>query len=246
MWIQFIIGGLLILLGIAVHRLKWYFLIAGYNTMSKDKKANVDTEGLGRLIGFYLYLNGGLLVLLGILNVLKIWSDMTPFKVLIGISTVYLLVKAQKYDHNISDEKGKLKKGVSKKLIGSLSMMMIIFLAVGGLLYYASRPTEVTISQQGLQIHGMYGEFHPWDSFDQAEIHEELPQIERRTNGSGVGANLKGHFRTTDLGDVKLFVNTERPPFIYITTDRRVTIFNGASEEETRQVFDAIEENVQR
>ncbi|MDW7671778.1 MAG: DUF3784 domain-containing protein [Bacillota bacterium] len=59
MWTQLLIGALFILLGIAIHKLKWYFLISGYNTMSKEKKANVDTEGLGRLMGFYLYLNGG-------------------------------------------------------------------------------------------------------------------------------------------------------------------------------------------
>ena len=55
MWFHLLIGVLLIAMGLAVHVFKWHFLISGYNTMSKEKKANVDTEGLGRLIGIYLY-----------------------------------------------------------------------------------------------------------------------------------------------------------------------------------------------
>jgi len=57
---------------------------------------------------------------------------------------------------------------------------------------------------------------------------------------------LKGHFRTTELGDVKLFVKTSKLPFIYITTEGRMTIFNGVSEEETRQIFEAIEGRMHR
>ncbi|MDW7671779.1 MAG: hypothetical protein SCK57_05810 [Bacillota bacterium] len=58
-----------------------------------------------------------MLILLGILNALKIWSGMTPFLVVIVVSTIYLLLRAQKYDHNLFDEKGKLKKGAGKQLM---------------------------------------------------------------------------------------------------------------------------------
>lgn len=244
MWLQLLIGGLFVFLGIAIHKLKWYFLISGYNTMSKEKKANVDTEGLGRLMGLYLYFNGGVLILMGILDALSIWSGMTPFLVVIVPSTIFMLIKAQKYDHNLFNEEGKLRKGAGKQLIVTASILIVVFTAVGGLMIYVSQPTKVTISSQGLEIHGLYGEFHPWDTFDRAELHENLPHIERRTNGSAVGANLRGHFRTTELGDVKFFVNTKRPPFLYMTTLGRVTIFNGVSEEETREIFEAIEEQM--
>jgi hypothetical protein len=66
MWILVTIGVIFIFLGFAVHKLKWYFLISGYNTMSKDKKKNVDTEGLGKLMGIYMYFVGSLFILIGI------------------------------------------------------------------------------------------------------------------------------------------------------------------------------------
>jgi len=65
MWF-FIIGAFFITIGLAVHVLKWYFLIAGYNTMPKEKKTNVDTKSLGRLMGIYSYVNGGVFIVVGV------------------------------------------------------------------------------------------------------------------------------------------------------------------------------------
>lgn len=40
--IWLLVGGAFIFMGLSVHIFKWYFLIAGYNTMPKEQKANVD------------------------------------------------------------------------------------------------------------------------------------------------------------------------------------------------------------
>lgn len=69
---------------------------------------------------------------------------------------------------------------------------------------------------------------------------EELPTIEMRTNGSALGPNLKGHFRTTELGSVKLFVNTQNPHFIYLETDEGITIFNMKNIDETQEILGEI------
>ena len=62
MWIYSIIGVFFVAIGLAVHVCKWYFLIAGYNTMPREKKAKVNTEALGRLMGVYSYINGGVFI----------------------------------------------------------------------------------------------------------------------------------------------------------------------------------------
>lgn len=240
MWVQFLIGGILMFFGFAIHKLKWYFLISGYNTMSKAKKANVDKVGLGRLMGFHLYFIGGLLMLMGVFHQLNLFTSTTPFLVLIVLSTISLLIKAQKYDHNLFDEEGHLKEGAGKRLKMSVSILLVTFLAVGGLFYYVTRPIEITFSLEGMEIHGLYGEGHLWNTIDEVELYDELPQIQRRTNGAEVGASLRGHFRTAELGDVKLFVNRNHPLFIYMTTQSGVIIFNGESEQETRQYYEAI------
>jgi len=66
--------------------------------------------------------------------------------------------------------------------------------------------------EEGIQIHGMYGEVYTWESIENVSLKEELPTIQIRTNGSALGSKLKGHFKTKELGSVKLFVNTENPP----------------------------------
>jgi hypothetical protein len=86
----------------------------------------------------------------------------------------------------------------------------------------------------------MYGDVYTWESINSVELMEELPTIEIRTNGSALGSNLKGHFKTRELGSVKLFVNTQKPPFIYFRKDDGVTIFNLNNAEETQEIFKEI------
>lgn len=83
----------------------------------------------------------------------------------------------------------------------------------------------------------MYGDVYSWESIEAVELREELPTIKTRTNGSAIGSKLKGHFTTKELGSVKLFVNTETPPFIYLETEDGMTIFNSQNADETEDVF---------
>jgi len=71
-------------------------------------------------------------------------------------------------------------------------------------------------------------------------LKEELPTIQIRTNGSALGSKLKGHFKTKELGSVKLFVNTENPPFIYLETNNGIVIFNMNDRDETQKIFNEI------
>jgi len=77
MWISFIIAISFIMTGIAIRVFKWYFLISGYNTMSKEKKDKVDIEGLARFMGTYLYANGAAFLAAGILQAIGIEAGVT-------------------------------------------------------------------------------------------------------------------------------------------------------------------------
>ncbi len=240
MWYYLVTGLFFVAIGLAVHVAKWYFLIAGYNTMPREKKANVNTKALGRLMGVYSYVNGAVFMGMGILYALGLKPGMTPAMVFFGVTTVYLLIKAQKYDGNIFDENGKLRKGARKQLALPIGIVAVTLAFVAVLLFFFSQVTQVTFLEEGLQIHGMYGEVYAWDSIEEVVLMEELPSIVMRANGSALGANLKGHFRTEECGSVKLFVNTEKPPFIYLYTIERISIFNMGTPEQTEATFDEI------
>ena len=51
----YIIAGLLAVFGILIHRFKFYFLIAGYNMMSKEEKEEYNASSIGKHVGFCLY-----------------------------------------------------------------------------------------------------------------------------------------------------------------------------------------------
>ncbi|QNJ97568.1 DUF3784 domain-containing protein [Constantimarinum furrinae] len=44
-----VVAIIFILLGVLIRYCKWYFLIAGYNTMSDEEKQKYDIEGIAKL-----------------------------------------------------------------------------------------------------------------------------------------------------------------------------------------------------
>ncbi|SHK17593.1 hypothetical protein SAMN02745227_01713 [Anaerobranca californiensis DSM 14826] len=81
-----------------------------------------------------------------------------------GISTIYFLIRAQKYDGNIYDEKGKLRKGAWKEFIIPLIITGIALGFVIILIFISSQPTKITFTDEGFKIHGLYGEKISWES----------------------------------------------------------------------------------
>jgi len=77
-------------------------LIAGYNTMPKDKKKNVDIEGLSTFMRNGL-ITIGLSIIIGYylfkwIGFTKIANSMILIVTLVGVSI--LVIKAQRFDHN--------------------------------------------------------------------------------------------------------------------------------------------------
>ncbi len=245
MWISIIVGVTFILIGLAVHVFKWYFLISGYNTMSKERKEKFDIEGFSSLMGIYGYANGIVFLGAGIMTALDFEANMTiPFTFLI-LSTIYLLIRGQRYDGNIYNKEGKIRKGAGKQLALPLIITIGTTIFVVVILFISSKEVEVSFNQDNFEIHGMYGDTYSWETIDSATLHEELPTIERRTNGSALGSKLKGHFRTSELGQVKLFVDKSISQYIYIESDKGITIFNKNSEDETITVYEKIISNIE-
>jgi predicted tellurium resistance membrane protein TerC len=90
------VGIFLILLGIAIKYFKLYFLIAGYNTMSKADKEKVNIEKVATLLRNVLVFIGTTMIILGFassnMENPEI-ADYLFFTIAIG-SIIYLLVKS--------------------------------------------------------------------------------------------------------------------------------------------------------
>lgn len=244
MWILIGFGVLQIIIGVMVHQLKWYFLISGYNTMAKKKQKNIDTARLGRLIGLYSYFNGSLFIVTGILFYLGFEKFVILASIVFVASTIYLLLKSQIFDRNLFGDDEKLKKGAWKKFILPIVVSIIVVIAFGIPMILSLKSVSVTVLPEGIEIHGIYGAIYPWDQIEQVELANELPSIDRRTNGSVLGSKLKGHFRTSEYEDIMLFVDTDHPPYISLQTTKEMIFINLADSEATTDLIEEIIDNM--
>lgn len=62
----YIIAAGLAVFGILIHKFKFYFLIAGYNMMSKEEKEEYNVSSIGKHVGLCLYFLSGLSLAAGL------------------------------------------------------------------------------------------------------------------------------------------------------------------------------------
>lgn len=201
-------------------------LIAGYNTMSKDKKKNVDisglstfmrngfiTIGISMIIGYYLFKWVGFTM---------IANSMIFLITLFG--TAILVIHAQRFDHNKKNQ---------TKLTYFIIGLVILF--VFGLMTYGFIPAKVIYSHDKIQFSGMYGFDMNTGEIEYVEITEKLPTIKKRTNGFSFGTIHKGFFNLDKIGKSRLLVHSETAPYLIISKkngDKIIINFNDKTETE--------------
>ncbi|WP_088225764.1 hypothetical protein [Desulfosporosinus sp. FKB] len=78
------------------------------------------------------------------------------------------------------------------------------------------------------------------------QLKNDLPVIKSKINGfDGVGSILKGEF-SSDIGNVTLYVDTSKPPFIYIKTSSELIILNGQSKSKTETLFNELNSDIKK
>jgi len=208
-------------------------LIAGYNTMSKEQKANVDIQGLSSfmrnvfiVIGLVIIAGNFLSRLFGFPMIASSLNFIIPF---VGIP--FAIVKAQKFDHN--------KQGSKAKMVYVVVGFVVLF--VTGLLYYGTTPAKIEINGESIHISGMYGIELKGSDIQEITMREKLPSIIIRTNGFSFGSSNKGNFRLEEIGKCKLFLQSESGPYlVMIKKNGEKIILNRKNKIETEQVFENI------
>lgn|GEM_PF-211234 len=135
--------------------------------------------------------------------------------------------------------------GASKKrttiIIGVGAIITVLTLGgVGTLLYFSNKPAEYSIQDGTLRISGEYGEIIKLSDIDGITIKEQIPEIQLKTNGSDLGSKKKGYFNIKGIGQAKLFVDTQEPPFIFINAKSGLRIVNTEEPKKTAQLFESL------
>lgn len=207
-------------------------LIAGYNTMSKDNKKNVDIEGLSTFMRNGL-ITIGLSIIIGYylfkwIGFKMIASSMLFIVTLVGVTI--LVIKAQKFDHN-KTKKPKL----------TFFILGLVFLFVIGLITYGFIPSKTTYGNDTIIFSGMYGFEISIDEIENIELSDKLPIIKLRTNGFSFGNIKKGFFNLEKYGKSRLLIHSDLAPYLIMTKNSGdKIIINFKDKFETEKTYEKI------
>jgi hypothetical protein len=223
---------LFVVLGILIKYFRWYWLISGYNTMSAEKKKNVDARGLGNFMGNCMFVIAGILLAGIIIDSMGFSWGIMASALIMSLFVIYILVAAQTYDHNKKTKKDKAVLAVV------ITAAVIIAGSLAGSMTFETRPVKVEITPQTIGIKGMYGVTIPVSSIENITLEQGMPKVLAKTNGFNAGGTLKGNFRLEGIGAAKLFVQSQAGPFIYIVTAQGDTvIINYRDGQQTRELY---------
>jgi hypothetical protein len=222
---------LLIVPGILIKHFKFYWLIAGYNTMSRARKENVDIEGLGNFLGNWLFTLGALFLLAGLLGYLAIpYLDLISWSLFIA-AIFFILIKAQRFDHNPVTRRDRIVLGLV------LGVLALFGLAVAGTMIYSSLPPPIQVEGDSLEIGGIYGVSLPLSDIEDVALKETMPPITRKVNGFDAGPFRKGHFAVEDMGRGRLYLQAWQGPFLYIFHADGYVIINCHDRQMTEELY---------
>lgn len=235
------VAGLIVFLGIGVRFFKWHFLIAGYNTMSKERKKQVDIEGLGKLMGNFL-IGLGLLIAAAYAAELLGWKGVSSvLMVAILPSTLVLVALAQRYDHSkkVGDN---AKSRVA--IISIVSIILGVTVLVSGFLILGIMDPDVDVVEDTIVVSGMYRRNIRLSEVVEVSLEEEMPKTLGKINGFNMGYILRGTFRLEGEGVSSIFVHENRSPFVFIRTRERLNIVNFRDSNDTEALYEEIVEAI--
>lgn len=234
MKVIFFMVALFIFMGVAVKYFKWYFLISGYNTMSRKRKENVDVEGLGNLMGNFMFYMAFLMGLSGVFQFQGFKTAALICLLLIMPSTIFLIIKAQKYDHN---ERKSTDKGSVIVVVGLISLILLI---VSGILLYGILEPKVEVNAERIIISGMYKRIIEMEDIVSVSLEEDIPRVLKKNGGFDFGYILRGNFTLEDYGFSSIFIHENISPYIVIDTGDRMNIINFKEPNRTIELYDEI------
>ncbi|MDD4783890.1 MAG: DUF3784 domain-containing protein [Syntrophaceticus sp.] len=243
-----VISGIIFFLGVLIKHFKAYDLIAGYNTASKEEKEYMASKGLGDFVGRQIMLSAAVPLIGPFLKWAGfIWGIEISIAIFL-IVIFYIVIGARRFTPPPSFYSSKSMKGkttASKANITVLVISAVVVIAVVGGIIWTAKPNEFALEQNELRIIGVYGTDIGYSDIESLELSEAIPQLKVRSNGLGLGPIQKGHFKTEDMGDALLFMQSKSGPVIIIQREgQEMVMINFADSEKTRMLYQQLKSNV--
>lgn len=109
--------------------------------------------------------------------------------------------------------------------------MFSVFLAIVAMFFHSLQDNKIEISNNIIKIKGDYGMEIKTNEIKTIQLVDKLPEISIRTNGFALQTIKKGYFKTANGEKIKLLINTDKQPIIYITTTDNQKIYYSSKNE---------------
>ncbi|MDL2282398.1 DUF3784 domain-containing protein [Parabacteroides sp. OttesenSCG-928-G06] len=226
-----ITGVFFIGLGLLVYKYPW--MIAGYNTMPKEKREKIDIKPIARIMRACFIVMGGVMILFPFIFDwigLSSWNEFLPLVVIFGGVTVMMILT------NLDSSVRGLLWTKGKKLTLLFTVIFIVF--IFGSLYQTGQPARITVADNKLRIEGAYGVTIPLEEITHVEVTDTPPRMNFRRNGLSFSNTHKGHFHSKEYGAHLLFLHGGKAPYLLLTTEKNGKILiNRSTPEEIDQLF---------
>jgi len=241
----------MIICGIFLLNGKGLNLIAGYNTMSKNKKEMYDKRAFGRFTGWIII---AFSLCLAIVPFGIHFQNEVIVNIGIGIgialilgSVIYMNTGKRFIKKNIPEmsENKNVNHSNKNTKITVIGVLVVVFVGSGIMFYQGSKDPIINIFDKNIEIKAMYGVTIDFSEItDILLIDKSMSEIGvgMRINGfGGIGKALKGHFRSDRAGETLLFVQYNSNPTIKIErkNDKDVYI-SFRDSEKTKVVYNEI------
>lgn len=109
--------------------------------------------------------------------------------------------------------------------------MFSVFLAIVAMFFQSLQDNKIEIGNNIIKIKGDYGMEIKTNEIKTIQLVDKLPEISIRTNGFALQTIKKGYFKTANGEKIKLLINTDKQPIIYITTTDNQKIYYSSKNE---------------
>jgi hypothetical protein len=241
--------GLLLFLGVVLSMGKGSFLIAGFNMMAKEEQDQYDKAALCKFTGKMMFALAFSMVFWVLYQAFEIKFLLYIGVILFFASIAFLLIYANTGNRfrisSVPVEKKELKASAKLTMIGVAAVLVIagvsFFLAINGTL----KETEVIIQDNQIVFKGQYGITENLKGITDVQLKNNIPAVGIKTNGAGIGEIMKGDYKVEGLGTCRLFVHSEKGPFIYMMADGKYIIANFKDPAKTAAVYEEIKKAVE-
>lgn len=223
------------ILGFSITENNAKYLLSGYNTMSDENRKHFNlTAYLKYFKKFHLFLG---LSLLFISVLLFYFVDVDWSMIFTGMypmfAYTYFIWKGKRFT-NMKDAQNK------STFIFALVVMIVTTIGIIAMFTYSLQDNVIEIKEDIIKINGDYGMELSITDIQSIELIDELPEITSKVNGFALETIEKGFFKTSDGDEVKLLINSQNKPIIFITTKTNEKIYYSSKEKSNQEIYNQL------